>query len=491
MSGIGDAFNLGLTALGGGELMAIGRGGVNGVNNARNYLTSVKPAKPIITADNAALMSDAQWDVAYNNAVKANDMAEVQRLRDLHFKTKAPNTKVVDKNGEPLHTYHGTKSEFNYFDENKYGATDGGTYGTGVYTTPYKEYAETYGDNVLDLYNNINFPVDARKYEVDDLMKAKLREGKDLFRWTDIGGRRDGVFGRNFYLKTEYPYEIVSHKPNNVKLANSITYDDAGNIIPLSQRDNFAVNDLRYAFKPNSSMAVEPNFFSFFDDVAINKTKLPSYAQNPSKENLTKAPEILDERFNYRDWIERMEGRKVTDKEYEQLRKQYPTNQKIFRDREWDDSRAINNEIHIGKQGIHEPEIENTILAHEKDHAYGIPKLSDKEIENIFGYNWDSYLRGDNGAEMFARLGQVANWYGIRDIAKQPLTGDMIKYAASKGNFIKDANFDNNMTDFFSILKANNSWDAAARAFNKYGKALVPLALIYPLYKSNMNNETN
>ena len=150
------------------------------------------------------------------------------------------------------------------------------------------------------------------------------------------------------------------------------------------------------------------------------------------------------------------------------------------------------NEVHIGKRGTHEPEIENTIITHEKDHAYGIPKLSEKEVKDIFGYNWDSYLREDNGAEMFARLGQIANWYGIKNIAKQPLTGDMIKYAAQKGNFIKDANFDN-MTNFFSVLKANNSWDSAAKAFNKYGKALVAPMLLYSTfnYKSNETDKNN
>jgi hypothetical protein len=41
----------------------------------------------------------------------------VQRIRDLHFKTKAPNTKVVDENGMPLHVYHGQRSgeHFNQF----------------------------------------------------------------------------------------------------------------------------------------------------------------------------------------------------------------------------------------------------------------------------------------------------------------------------------------------------------------------------------------
>ncbi len=68
---------------------------------------------------------------------------------------------------------------------------------------------------------------------------------------------------------------------------------------------------------------------------------------------------------------------------------------------------------------------------------------------------------------MFARLGQIANWFGITDVAKQPLTGDMIKYAASKGRYIKDANMDNEMSTFFNILNTYNSWERAAKAYNK------------------------
>lgn len=48
-----------------------------------------------------------QWNDRYNAAVNSGNIQEAQRLRDLHFKTKAPDTKVVDENGMPLHMYHG------------------------------------------------------------------------------------------------------------------------------------------------------------------------------------------------------------------------------------------------------------------------------------------------------------------------------------------------------------------------------------------------
>lgn len=40
--------------------------------------------------------------------------------------------------------------------------------------------------------------------------------------------------------------DYIATKPNQIKLADAITRDDAGNMIPLSQRDNFGVGDIRY-----------------------------------------------------------------------------------------------------------------------------------------------------------------------------------------------------------------------------------------------------
>ena len=35
-----------------------------------------------------------------------------------------------------------------------------------------------------------------------------------------------------------------------IAIIDAITYDNAGNIIPLSKRDNFKINDIRYGLFP-------------------------------------------------------------------------------------------------------------------------------------------------------------------------------------------------------------------------------------------------
>lgn len=48
-----------------------------------------------------------------------------------------------------------------------------------------------------------------------------------------------------------YPIEdLVPLSSNQIKIANSITYDDSGNIIPISKRDNFNSPDIRYGLIP-------------------------------------------------------------------------------------------------------------------------------------------------------------------------------------------------------------------------------------------------
>lgn len=52
-------------------------------------------------------------------------------------------------------------------------------------------------------------------------------------------------------VEDNYPItDVVSLEPKNIKLADPITYDDNGNIIPLSKRDNFNVSDIRYSLFP-------------------------------------------------------------------------------------------------------------------------------------------------------------------------------------------------------------------------------------------------
>jgi hypothetical protein len=44
--------------------------------------------------------------------------------------------------------------------------------------------------------------------------------------------------------------DYIASKPNQIKSADAVTYDDKGVRIPLGLRDNFKINDIRYGLLP-------------------------------------------------------------------------------------------------------------------------------------------------------------------------------------------------------------------------------------------------
>ena len=60
-----------------------------------------------------------QWNSRYNAAIKSGNLKEAQRLRALHFITKAPNTKIIEATGMPKEVYHGGQQKFTIFDSSK------------------------------------------------------------------------------------------------------------------------------------------------------------------------------------------------------------------------------------------------------------------------------------------------------------------------------------------------------------------------------------
>ena len=225
-----------------------------------------------ITAKNAATITDAQWDAAYNAALKFGDITEAQRLRDLHFMAKAPDTKITTLDGNPQHIYHGTDADWVSYDPLKFStATDDGYFGVGLYGTERKSLAKGYGDNVLDLYVNARRPFTAgtqdilgKPYDwneaIDRSSAAYLfnrnrvnTKFQPASKNTDVNvlfNELDNSDAVVYGIPKERFNEVVIPDGKQIKLADPITYDDSWNVIPLSRRDNFRINDIRYGLLP-------------------------------------------------------------------------------------------------------------------------------------------------------------------------------------------------------------------------------------------------
>lgn len=205
-----------------------------------------------------------QWTAAQDAAIARGDMAEAQRLRDLHFNTFE----------KPQHYYRGSNSKRNtYFRDD----------GSAVWLTPDKDATKFYAsapgnlrdlyvklpkniievDGKLHLYNDLlpwELPKEIQKV-LPDAYKSYIRDKNYNFplTTTDVAhyAKEAGypvVKFKNVADATngENPFydQIATREYNNIKLADAVTYDDNGIRIPLGKRDNFNINDIRYGLAP-------------------------------------------------------------------------------------------------------------------------------------------------------------------------------------------------------------------------------------------------
>lgn len=256
----------------------------------------------INTDVNYANLSDSQLDELYNKTLADNNLTEAQRIRDLHFKTKSPDNVFINPDGSPAVNYHGSPETFNEFNINFFGRTDPGDHGVGFYFTPDKEYAEWYGQtrpfylygkspyigkhsSMLNRGKNAQQLITKHKIDTDKAAErstqhmlqqqkentpSKMYEAFGFTKETSEKEIRDAV--KKYYNEVHDNYirtlgnidvadsyksidENVIFNPNHIKLSDLITYDDTGNIIPLSKRDNFNSSDIRYGLLPFIGMS--------------------------------------------------------------------------------------------------------------------------------------------------------------------------------------------------------------------------------------------
>lgn len=188
----------------------------------------------------------------YFKAIKENDVDGLKKLRTAHFNSKAVGNQII-ANNDPIELYHFSESKFNNVDPTKFGSNDPGFYGRGFYTTPDVNYGSTYGPIKHSFYGyskkpfktngdvtrsgvSFNFGRPEETPFIDDLQLLKEVGNSDAV-WQQ---------GASFFRNDKPIEELVFPSGNALKATDIITYDDFGNIIPISRRDNFDLNDFRY-----------------------------------------------------------------------------------------------------------------------------------------------------------------------------------------------------------------------------------------------------
>lgn len=144
-------------------------------------------------------------------------------------------SKVVDKNGEPLVVYHGTGDEFFVFEQQKSGKKDPGWLGEGFYFTTDPYLAKSYSrlksgahKKVMSVYLRIEKPFEATS-ELKQKIRQRLEVDPEYARKFTESLRAEGYDG----VTMPYPnegYEIVVFDPTQIKSAT----DNNGDFDPTN-----------------------------------------------------------------------------------------------------------------------------------------------------------------------------------------------------------------------------------------------------------------
>ena len=222
--------------------------------------------------NNMANISDNRLDRIYNRLYNTGDYEDLQQLRDKHFEVKASNPLM--NRDRPTQLYHTVGDEydssFNIFNPNIEGSN------SAIYTTDNLAMSKSYSskptyDRVKKLYSNASKSYDIEGYyqpwneipyngniwstrTLEKAVRNHPQYGIDrlvIHNIKDWGGKAmpKGTFLMDGNIKSSGTV-IENFNPNDLKYSSAVTYDDLGNIIPLSKRDNFSIKDLRYSLIP-------------------------------------------------------------------------------------------------------------------------------------------------------------------------------------------------------------------------------------------------
>lgn len=197
-------------------------------------------------------------DRDYLSAVERGDMDTAQKMVD----------KAAKKAGYDIKAYHGTKADFTVFDSGKIGENWGNVGGDlGFYFTPFIDDASGWATEavgpkdakkVVPVFLKFNNPlIESDSGWGSAYGQADIRHG-DLKRWAREG-HHDGII----VMSSDYDMEpgvngeeidtvYIAFSPEQIKSADPVTYDDNGDVIPLSERFNQEKGDIRFSLKTDN-----------------------------------------------------------------------------------------------------------------------------------------------------------------------------------------------------------------------------------------------
>ena len=207
-----------------------------------------------------------EQDKAYMDAVNAGDMETAQRMVDEAAEAYGYTQKVFR-----VDAYSGNKNRYknvfggvfyaeslDYFDHSDTGYSRSGAKPFFLNTTGFFDPMNEMRNLIVNSWGDIlGRESDFKKFDIEDETfedRGQYNDGEEiLVTSTDglaIAAQRQGYKGvilRDIPQNDGKPFtEYAVFDSNNVKSADLVTYDDAGNVIPLSQRFNPENEDIRF-----------------------------------------------------------------------------------------------------------------------------------------------------------------------------------------------------------------------------------------------------
>lgn len=265
--------------------------GISGSNNLHLYPQQLSVDKDTNNSENDNTLFrtriTAEQDKAYMDAVKAGDMETVAKMVAEAVKLAMPNTTVVDENGYPREVYRVDEYRGN---RNKYTNVYGGVFYADAEeyfdhsdTGHKKENAEPFYINTEGFFDPMSEMTglmvnswaeilgkksEFEKYDIEDESdtdRGFYNDGEEVMTTSTDGlalaAQRMGYKGvilrdvpqRNGNDFTEY----AVFNSNAIKSAKLVTYDDSGNVIPLSERFNPENEDIRFRMRGENESAMD------------------------------------------------------------------------------------------------------------------------------------------------------------------------------------------------------------------------------------------
>lgn len=209
-------------------------------------------------------------DKTYLDAVEKNDTETTQKMVD----------KAAKKAGYSVKAYHGTPIKgLTVFDHAKIGSTtDDGLFGHGFYFTTNKLTADGYATvdgETMPVFLRIEKPWWGLGHTINEVAE-ELGLSQEILTTRKVGMNASVVapltnYSRTFtshLVENGYDSVVVQHGRNDyevvvfdnakIKSADAVTYDDNGNVIPLSERFNQKKEDIRYSLTDSDGKQLSP-----------------------------------------------------------------------------------------------------------------------------------------------------------------------------------------------------------------------------------------